>query len=113
MSKLDKVINYTLNNNGGTFNKNMDNVNSGYVVAYKTLYIMKHLYYNDVKINLMKAFEEVQERNNLVVGTRVYKNNLYIELSKIYDNIEDALKVARKNNEYSIYDLTNNKEIIL
>lgn len=64
--------------------------------------------------HLLQATGEIIASDyKLTLGFWINDNKLYIDINKIYDNLDEALKVAKNNKQLAIYDNKNNKEITL
>lgn len=95
-----------------SFTYDITGVNRRYVVGVKTLFMGKNpsiqynLIYDDL-LNLDNNFDSLG--GWLDSETGIY----YVDYSLQFDNVFDALSVARENNEIAIWDSLEDKEIKL
>lgn len=64
-------------------------------------------------VEILLKYVEIANTHNSSFGTWFNTENdkFYLDLSDLYNDEKEALKIAKKRNEIAIYDLLENKEI--
>lgn len=110
------IKNELLKNGGFTLNSkgNKISVKSGFVVAGFSKVHKLHISSNlkDFNVIVNKLLKNAKKQG-LNVGGWLYNDIAYLELSKIYKSKKEAIIQALKTKEIAIYDLKNNKDIIV
>jgi len=115
---LDNIIDLTVKNNGGTFNlHNIDiSTTTGYVVAIKGFEKIVAI----DNFNKSAISEYIEE--NLPVflqypeahlGTWVHEGNVYLDISKVYQNENIAISIAKQQGEIAIFNLEKLESVYL
>lgn len=63
------------------------------------------------KKSLKNAIKDFTLKFNQGVGTWLNNNNIYIDINQGFNDLEEAMNIARKNNQLAIFDTLENKEI--
>jgi len=89
--------------------------NKGYIVGYKNLHSSKNpsLKYKDIYKDIDNFISNIPQ--NTTFGGWLNKDTsiYYVDISKVYTDIDNAIKEAKKNNQIAIWDAYNNKEILI
>lgn len=113
--KVSELKELALKNGGFSLNKNGDSPATGYMISCKDLY----------KINLSDltpdklddAILEASKINGFIGGwldTEANdKDNFYLDISVNIQNKDEAIKLAKKNNQLAIYDVASGESIYL
>lgn len=101
----EEIVRMTLENGGHTVD-----VGGRYMVAeegYEVIVPVKKFRPSD----LVKYLGIMPKMSNATLGTWLHENNVYIDTSKAYDTVEQAMQVARANNQLAIFDTKTLTEI--
>ena len=119
MSNIKKAIESIKETNGCSYNLNTGelNPNTGYMVGIKSMGQQDVTYREDsledhVRTYLLK-WSQVLEGGDLFFGAWVHKGMLCFNLSKRYENVEEALEAGRKWEQTAIWDNENKGNIFL
>ena len=111
MAKVTKIEKITLKkiieNGGATLTTNFHAVtfNGGYQVSVEDYAVIK------VR-DLRKSFLNYLIKSTyLYVGVWIENGNAYIDISQNFKTKKDAMKIAKENNQISIYDWKNQKVV--
>lgn len=124
-SKMNAMIKYTLENNGGTFSPHTltaRTLEKGYSVAVKkyekilSLSAMNPMLlarYMDYAIELGYEFSENNNLKTVSIGTWINENNglLYLDISIYELDLIEAIKLGLEHEQIAIYDFGNNTTI--
>lgn len=123
MKNLKEFVASTIENGGATMNVATGDVpTSGYVVSIESSTKTFPLFGNEVvKEILISGAVKLYLEENIVefvyaenfLGSWIDNGLLYLDISNVYDNEHDALRVAVSNNQLAYYDLNNAKTIEL
>lgn len=113
--ELEKIIEKTLKNGGITIDSNFKEINkkTGYVVSD---YGMEKTYFKNELEALKKdimLYKEIAKKNDAFIGLWIDNDIIFLDISKVYDNKKEALKIAKKNKQLAIYDIKNDKSIYI
>ena len=64
-------------------------------------------------VKIAKEYNKESINNNFYIGVWYYKDTYFLDLSTIISDRRKAVKFAEKNQQLAIYDIKNNKDIIL
>ncbi len=111
--QLQQLKNYIIENDGATIapDGTIQSLKSGFMVSLSGF----EKIYNDIKfidLKMVKSYLKIAKKKNAFVGFWVNNNKIYIDLSINVNEKEEALKIAKKNNQIAIFDCLNLKEII-
>lgn len=115
--KYYELYNGLVVNKGFTLNTDLEHlkVKSGYFVGG-----LNRVYKKDINKLSIYKFKKVLNKyknkaikNGLYIGGWVDNNIIYLELSKHYNDKNEALLYASLKNELAIYDIKNSKSIYL
>lgn len=108
VTKIEKITLKKIIENGGatlTTNFNAVTFGGGYQVSVEDYAVIK------VR-DLRKSFLEYLIKNTyLYVGVWIENGNAYIDISQNFKTKKDAMKIAKENNQISIYDWKNQKVV--
>ena len=113
-----RLINEILKNGGATLNTELENANlkNGYMVSmagYETVISLEDLKdYKQVEKILIK-YKKLARKKGAFIGAWINENKLYLDLSKNYKRLGNAMKIGKKNNQLAIFDINNLEEIML
>jgi hypothetical protein len=119
MKNLLEFCDAVINNGGATFNLvTGTSPTSGYIVSDEGQEEVTKLFGGAVAKEMLitsaikkyisdKGFILSLSDKNL--GAWVDSNKLYLDISVVYDNEQDAIEMARKNNQLAYFDLNNNE----
>lgn len=113
-----KLIDEIVRNGGATLNTELENanLNGGYMVSmagYETVISLDELKdYKQVE-KILIEYKKLARKNKAFVGAWVNENKLYLDLSKNYKRLGNAIKIGKKNNQLAIFDINNLEEIML
>jgi hypothetical protein len=121
MKNLNEFVASTIENGGATMNVATGDVpTSGYVVSMEAHTKTFQLFGNEVvKEILISGAVQLYARENddvlslpgMYLGSWIDDGVLYLDISNVYENEHDALRVAVANNQLAYYDLNNAKTI--
>jgi hypothetical protein len=121
MKNLKEFVASTIENGGATMNVATGDVpTSGYVVSTQGNEQTFQLFGNEVvKEILISGAVKLFLEENIVefvyaenfIGSWIDDGVLYLDISNVYDNEHDALRVAVANKQKAYYDLNNAKTI--
>ena len=85
----------------------------GFMVAIKDMELK--LTDKDNINNVVEKYSNnyITKENNLFVGGWEHEGVIYIDISKYFDNLEDAIRVGLLSKQLAIYDIANSKDIRL
>jgi len=110
-----ELYGHLLKNNGFTIDKKLKEYDgSGYVVSHKS----KNITVQREILN-KKLFKSIVETLTRTISESEYvgawldveTSTVHFDVNLIYDNIEEAIKEAVRNEQLAIYDITQNREI--
>lgn len=112
------LINEIVKNGGATLNTELQNanLNNGYMVSmvgYETVIALDELKdYKQVEKTLIE-YKKQARKNNAFIGAWINENKLYLDLSKNYKKLGNAIKIGKKNNQLAIFNIEKLEEIML
>lgn len=112
--KINKVLmDITMRNGGGTFTRSLEDANlkKGFMVSlpdHEQVVSLKEAH--TISITDMVT---IAKDLNAYIGTWLDDGKIYIDLSVNINNIEDAKRIGRENNQLAIYDVYNKMVIRL
>ena len=113
-----KLIDEIVQNGGATLNNELENanLNGGYMVSmvgHETIISLEDLKdYKQVEKTLIE-YKKLARKNKAFIGAWINNNKLYLDLSKNYKRLGNAMKIGKKNNQLAIFDINNLEEIML
>ena len=92
-------------NGGATLTSDLDNaaIDSGYMVS-----LAGHEFKTNIDlltIELLKDYQRIAEQYNAYVGLWLDGDDLYLDISTNIQDQQQAIKMARDNNQLAIYDI--------
>lgn len=103
------MINTILNNGGATLNKDLTQAKlaGGYMVSLKGS--------EEIHPSLtLKALRDYSRRVSIgFLGVWIDKGKVYLDNSINIDNLEEAIKLGKENDQLAIYDIVNDAVIEL
>lgn len=107
-NKLDRMVTNTKNNGGYS-----DDIltQKRYIVSME---LEKEVIIDVEKFNkksLRNAIKDFTLKINQGIGTWLDNNQVYIDINQGFNDLEDAMQIAIKNNQLAIYDTVENKAI--
>lgn len=114
MENIKTIIEEIKENNGGTYNKELKSINvkSGYMVSLQG-YEVKSRTDEETEQAIIKNMEIIKGLDNAYLGAWIDEGIVYIDISVLVENKEDALELGKINNQIAIYDIQNNESIYL
>lgn len=114
MENIKTIIEEIKENSGGTYNKELKSINvkSGYMVSLQG-YEVKSRTDEETEQAIIKNMEIIKGLDNAYLGTWIDEGIVYIDISVLVENKEDALELGKINNQIAIYDIQNNESIYL
>lgn len=100
------IVETTLLNGGGTFGENVPE--TGYFVAREEPYLTIPLSeFNNESISRFPV------PDGCFLGTWVHEDNVYIDVTEHFVDLDKALEAARLGNQLAIWDIEKEEEIFL
>lgn len=114
MENIKNIIKEIKENNGGTYNKDLKSINakSGYMVSLQG-YEKKCKSEQEIEKAINENMEIVRGLDNAYLGAWIDEGIIYIDISVLVENKEDAMELGKINNQLAIYDIENNESIYL
>lgn len=114
MENIKTIIREIKENNGGTYNKELKSINAkqGYMVSLQG-YEKKCKTIEETESAIMENMEIVKGLDGAYLGAWIDEGIIYIDISILVENKEDALELGKVNNQLAIYDIENNESIYL
>ncbi len=113
----EKLVNYILENNGITYDmKNGKIVTSGYSCAKEEneCIVDGKITEYDLLIYMIKYQKDLTKKNAMLgVWYNTENEKTYIDTSFIFENVDDARKFGKENNQLAIFHLDTFTEIRL
>lgn len=115
--EVKELIEKALKNGGFTIDKNRKapKCKSGYVVSdfgrEKTYLLNDKSDMVKLEKDIIVYFDYIQNEDGANVGAWIEDGVLFLDISRIYQNKKEALKVGKKNRQLAIYDIKNDKSI--
>lgn len=109
-----EILQYILTNNGITYDVKSNNRiehNFGFYASLKRLgekIPLKKFCIQDIENFLLTQFLE-----NEFLGIWIDKDMVYLDITKHFPSLENALKFGKRNKQKAIWDCTNKREIVL
>ena len=117
LERSKELFNYLKKNGGFTAKPNLIPVKpkSGYAVSLKGYETRVPLEIVSLGLfrELLKCYQRLAEKNIAYIGGWIDEGYLYLDLSLILHNKEQALEVASKNKQKAIFDFGSGKTIYL
>ena len=115
MFNFREILEEAIKNGGATLHaKSMKSAN------YKTGYMVSVMDFKTIVLNyeqdILEALEEAQVKAlalNTCVGLWIDEGKIYIDFSKNFEELEEALEFAKANKQLAIWDIANNSSIYL
>lgn len=116
--KNERLIKNIIENKGATLTSELQNanLNKGYMVSipnYERVVSLDSLSSVEEIESTLNEYKTIAKKNNAFIGCWVYENNLYINLSKNYKRLKNAIRIGKQNAQLGIYDLSINDTILL
>ena len=117
--KVKKIILEGIKKGGFTIDKNGNtpNVKKGFIVSD---YGKEKTYFIDDKIDMMRLekdftsyIELVEKEKDAFIGGWIEGNIFFLDISRIYTNKKEAIKIGKKNKQLAIYDIEKDASIEL
>lgn len=114
---LQNILKEGIKNGGFTIDKNgkAPKCKSGYVVSdfgkEKTYLLNDKSDMLQLEKDIILYFDYIQSEDGANVGAWIEDGVLFLDISRIYQNKKEALKVGKKNRQLAIYDIKNDKSI--
>lgn len=114
MENIKKIIEEIKENGGGTYNKELKSINatSGYMVSLLG-YERKCKTIEEIEKAITENTEIIRGLDSAYLGAWIDEGIVYIDISVLVENKEDALQLGKINNQLAIYDIQNNESIYL
>lgn len=114
MENIKTIIEEIKENNGGTYNKELKSINAsqGFIVSLQG-YEKKCKTEQEIEKAIIENMEIVRGLDNAYLGAWIDEGIVYIDISVLVENKEDALELGKVNNQLAIYDIENNDSIYL
>lgn len=114
MENIKKIIEEIKENNGGTYNKEYKTINAkkGFMVSLQG-YEKKCKTEQEIEKAITENMEIVKGLDNAYLGAWIDEDIIYIDISVLVENKDDALELGKVNNQLAIYDIENNESIYL
>jgi hypothetical protein len=99
---------------GFTVKPNLDYPRKGYLVG--TGWQEKHFTESSLSTarnHINQMFNTIGDKQGLYIGGWSYEGKCIVEISEGFNNLENAIEVGRDRNQIAIFDVENQKEIIL
>lgn len=110
--RLNKmVMKSIMQNGGGTFTTALDSakVRRGFMVSLEKYEQVVPI--NKAHTTELNTMVEIATKLNAYIGTWLNDDKIYIDLSININNIEDAIRIGKENNQLAIYDIVNDMVI--
>lgn len=97
--------------NGATLTSSLDNatMNSGYMVSLKGYELKTSI--KELTSEILKRYKKLAKLNTAYIGLWLDNNVLYIDISINVKDKNQAVEIARKNNQLAIYDCKNSESV--
>jgi hypothetical protein len=99
---------------GFTVKPNLDYPRNGYLVG--TGWKEKHFTESNLSTarnHINQIFNTIGDKQGLYIGGWSYEGKCIVEISEGFNSLQNAIEVGRDRNQISIFDIQNQKEIIL
>ena len=116
--KIEKIIDKTLKNGGITVNSELEEIQAkrGYVVSnYGSEKTYDTTDISDIK-KLEKdiiLYQKLLKNENENIGLWLDDDIIYLDVSRIYNNKKEAVRIAKANKQVAYYDIINDESINL
>lgn len=114
---LQNILKEGIKNGGFTIDKDgkTPKVKSGYVVSdygkEKTYLLNDKSDMIQLEKDIITYFDYIQNENGAHVGGWIENGVFFLDISRIYQNKKEALRIGKKNRQLAIYDIKNDKSI--
>lgn len=114
MENIKNIIENIKENGGGTYNKDLKSINAkrGYMVSLQG-YERKCKTEEEIKKAIKENMEIIKGLDSAYLGAWIDEGIIYIDVSILVENKEDALELGKVNNQLAVYDLKSNESIYL
>lgn len=114
MENIKKIIEEIKEKNGGTYNKEYKTIDAkqGYMVSLQG-YEKKCKTEQEIEKAITENMEIVRGLDNAYLGAWIDEGIVYIDISVLVENKDDAMELGKINNQLAIYDIENNESIYL
>lgn len=114
MENIKTIIEEIKENGGGTYNKEYKTIDAkqGYMVSLQG-YEKKCRTDEETEKAITENMEIIQGLDGAYLGAWIDEGIIYIDISILVENKEDALELGKVNNQLAIYDLQSNESIYL
>lgn len=114
MENIRKIIEEIKENNGGTYNKDLKSINAskGFMVSLQG-YERKCRTEEETEEAITENMEIIQGLDGAYLGAWIDEGVIYIDVSVLVENKEDAMQLGKINNQLAIFDIENNESIYL
>lgn len=107
-----------IKNGGATLNNNLKSANltSGYMVSmtgYETIIPLDSFNSITEIENTLQEYQKISKKVGAYIGLWINDNKIYIDLSKNYKKLGNAMKTGKQNNQLGIFNLNTMNEILL
>ena len=114
MENIKTIIEEIKENNGGTYNKELKSIKAkkGFMVSLQG-YEKKCKTDEETEKAIKENMEIVKGLDGAYLGAWIDEGIVYIDISVLVENKEDAMELGKINNQLAIYDIKNNESIYL
>lgn len=110
--KLKNEIKEIIKNGGATLDTNLKNADlkNGYMVSmvgYENIISLDNLSSMEEIEETLNEYKRIAKRNNAFIGAWVDDNKIYLDISKNYKRLVNAIKIGKKNKQLAIFDINN------
>ena len=114
MENIKTIIEEIKENGGGTYNKELKSISAknGYMVSLQG-FERKCKTEQEIEKAITENMEIIRGLDGAYLGAWIDEGIVYIDISVLVDNKEDAMQLGKLNNQLAIYDIQNNESIYL
>ena len=117
--EIKNIILESIKNGGFTidYKGNTPNTKKGYIVSdygkEKTYFINDKIDMMQLENDFIKYIEITKKEKNCFIGGWIENDVFFLDISRIYSNKKEALKIGKKNKQLAIYDIEKDESIII
>lgn len=109
---MKNEIKEIIKNGGATLDTNLKNADlkNGYMVSmvgYENIISLDNLSSMEEIEETLNEYKRIAKRNNAFIGAWVDDNKIYLDISKNYKRLVNAIKIGKKNKQLAIFDINN------
>ena len=117
--EIKNIISEGIKKGGFTidYKGNTPNTKKGYIVSdygkEKTYFINDKIDMMQLENDFIKYIEIAKKEKNCFIGGWIENDVFFLDISRIYSNKKEALKIGKKNKQLAIYDIEKDASIAI